>query len=528
MVPYMRRPVWAAAALMGITLLAAACGGGAAVRSTAGGGATTAAIPGAPDAAANRVVIMQGVDANTLDPAFTNATPEDNILMNIMQGLITRDANESLVPLLATAWKNLDPTTWDFTLRQGVKFQDGEDFNADAVKYTFDRLADPNLKAPNVSVLKRMQFKEVKVVGPYEVQIVTSAPQPILPDYLANFYILAPQYYSSHPEGYLATHPIGTGPFQLVSWVKNQAVTLQRWSGYWGPQPQLAEIVFKPEPEPATQLDALKTGAADIVTLLAPDQVKTVQAFPNAKVAAFESSRDVYIGFSVNRPYFKDARVRQAFNYAVNWDAIKNSLLGGYGERLGSIVRKKSDRNPAVQPYPYDPAKAKQLLAAANFPMDQQLILDTPVGRYTDDQQIAQVVASDLGQIGVHVTVKPVAWSIYAGQMAMQKKMDDLWLLGLGSTFTYQTDLFNVNPQSATDPSFWVNPEYIQAWNQLSQTFDPEQRRQLSYRIQQIIHDDPEWIFLWQQWEFYGVNKHLNYTPRPDEALPMADVSWQH
>jgi peptide/nickel transport system substrate-binding protein len=467
------------------------------------------------------------VDANTLDPAFTNSVPEGNILINVMDTLVRLDDKEQLEPDLAVSWKNLNPTTWEFKLRQGVKFQDGEPFNADAVKYTFDRLLDPKLKSPN-STLKQLDYAGVKIVDPYTIDIMTKTPQPLVPYYLANGnggFIVAPQYYSSHDEAYLATHPVGTGPYKFVSWVKNQAVTLQKWSGYWGTPAKIDTVIFKPEPEAATQMDALKTGAADITTVLTPDQLKTVNSFPNATVKGFQSGRDIYIGISTQRPYLSDVRVRQAMNYAVNWDDIKNSLLGGYGSRMATVVV-GHDVDPNAKPYPYDPAKAKQLLAEANFPMSQKLILDTPIGRYTDDEQIAQVVGSDLQAVGLQVTVKPITWSVYAGEMVTQDKMDDLWLLGLGSSYTAQQNLNYVNPAFFLNITHWNDPTFVKEFTQLSQTFDPAQRQKLAYSLQELVNEQAPWIFLWQQWEFYGVNKALNYTPRSDEEIPLWNVSW--
>ena len=525
------------ALLLTVGILATACGSGGTTASTAAGASSSAATASgqaaastaslAPDAAKNTVVVMQGVDANTLDPAFTNSVPESNVLINVMDTLVTFDDKEQLAPDLATSWKNINPTTWEFKLRQGVTFQDGEPFNADAVKYTFDRLGDPTLKSPN-STLKQLDYAGVKIVDPYTIDVLTKTPQPLVPYYLAGgngTFIVAPKWYSSHPESFLATNPVGTGPFKFVSWVKNQAITLQKWPGYWGTPAKLDTVVFKPEPEAATQMDALKTGAADITTVLTPDQLKTVNAFPDATVKGFQSGRDIYIGISTQRPYLSDYRVREAMNYAVDWNSIKTSLLGGYGSRMATVVV-GHDVNPNAQAYPYDPAKAKQLLAAANFPMNQKLVMDTPVGRFVDDQQIAQVVASDLQAVGLNVTVKPITWSVYVGEMVTQNKMDDLWLLGLGSSYTAQQNLNYVNPAFFLNITHWNDPTFVKDYTQLSQTFDPAQRQKLAYSLQELVNQQAPWIFLWQQWEFYGVNKALNYTPRSDEEIPLVNVGW--
>lgn len=518
--------------LLLVGALATACGGAASTTASTSGGASqagsttpAASVSGAPHAAKNEVVVEQGVDANTLDPGFTNSTPESNILINMMQGLTTFNSKEQVVPELATSWKNINPTTWQFQLRKGVKFQNGEPFNATAVQYRFNRDASKTIKETNGTDVT-IHFKSVKIVNPYEVDIITTQPEPLLPYLIANFYMLPPKYYSSHPLSYLATHPVGTGPYKFVSWVKNVAITETTWSGYWGPKPALKTIVFKPQSTAAAQMDALKTGSADITTVLTPSLIKQIDAFPNATVKGFKSGRDVFIGINFRKPWMQNVLVRQALNYAVNWNAIKTGLLDGYGSRMSSIVVSR-DKNPAIKAYPYDPTKAKQLLAEAHFPMSKNITLDTPVGRYTDDEQIAEVVGSDLNKIGMHVTVKPIPWSLYAGSMLMQGTMNSLFLIGLGSSYTAQQNLLWVAPHFALQMTNWNDPTFNKAYNALTQTFNPAQRQQLAYAAQQAVYNNPPWIFLWQQWEFYGVNKDLNYTPRSDETIPLWNVSWK-
>ncbi len=518
--------------LLTVGMLLAACGGGGSTTaSTAGSasssGTTTKAtsVSGAPDAAKNEIVVEQGVDANTLDPGFTNSTPEGNILINMMQGLTTINAKEQVVGVLATSWKNVNPTTWQFNLRKGVTFQNGEPFNATAVQYRFNRDASTTVKE-TAGTDVTIHFKQVNIINPYEVDIVTTQPEPLLPNLIADFFMLPPKYYSSHPLSYLATHPVGTGPFKFVSWVKGQAITETRWSGYWGTPAKVQTIVFKPEPEAATQMDALKTGAADITTVLTPDQIKQIDAFPNATVKGFQSGRDVFIGYNMRKPWMQNVLVRQAMNYAVDWNAIKTGLLDGYGSRMSSIVV-SHDKNPAIQAYPYDPAKAKQLLAQAGWSSSRPIIMDTPVGRYTDDEQIAQVVGSDLQKVGVNVTVKPIPWSVYAGSMLMQGTMNSLFLIGLGSSYTAQQNLLWVAPHFALQMTTWNDPAFNTAYNALTQTFGAAQRQKLAYQAQQAVYSNPPWIFLWQQWEFYGVNKNLNYTPRSNETIPLWNASWK-
>jgi len=479
------------------------------------------------------VVVDQGTDTESMDPMFTQARFSDNVMLTMFETLVTRDSAMHYSPLLAESWRILNPTTWQFKLRPGVRFQDGEPFNAAAVKYTIDRLYAPAIKAP--SFLKGfVQLDRIDVVNDSTVNIVTKAPAPLMLEWLVYFYMMAPKYYSAITLPQAALRPIGTGPYVFKEWVHDDHVTVTANPNYWGPKPSIGTIIFRPVPEDGTRIADLLSGSADIIVNVPPDQASRINGSSIAAVKTVEGGRDIFIGMRTDRPILRDARVRQAMNYAVDVDAIIKSLLNGTGRRMATVVN--AFANPAVKPYPYDPNKAKELMAEAGWKLTNGVLtnaqgqpftvtMDTPVGRYIADKEVAQAVASYLQAVGVQITVNALAWPIYSKKMFEDVNPADMYLLGLGSSFDGQDEIRYLQKDFGYNPTFWNNPDFEKTYAALNATVDPKQRTQDLYTLQLIAHDDPPIIYLYKQTDYYGANKRLNWSPRADELIVLQNAS---
>src|SRR6202011_279512 len=209
--------------------------------------------------AKSQVIVDQGVDTESMDPLFTKARFSDNIMLTIFETLVTRDSEMHYSPRLAESWKILSPTIWQVHLRRGIRFHDGEPFTAQAVKYSINRLYDPAIKAP--SFLKGFfELDRVDVVDYYTVNIVTKQPAPLMLEWLVNFYMVAPKYYSSVTLAQAALRPVGTGPYIFKEWVHDDHVAVTANPNYWGSKPQVQTIIFRPVPEAGTRIADLLSG----------------------------------------------------------------------------------------------------------------------------------------------------------------------------------------------------------------------------------------------------------------------------
>ncbi len=338
-----------------------------------------AAILGTPIVGATpkgTLTIAQGIDADTLDPHVTSSSAVWSITLNIYDTLITRDMEGKLQPGQAVSWRSLDDTTWE------IKFHNGEPLDAEAVKFSIMRVLDPNFKSVFGTGLGTVA--RVNVVDPLTVRVVTKAPDPILPSRLSmqQAQILPPKYSAEAGPRGLARKPVGAGPFKFVSWQKDEAVILEAVPDHWR-QPKVAKVIFKPIPEGASRVAAIRTGAVDIAAAIPPVDFASIQKGDRTYGIHTTSNRAFLLNMdTLTFKPFQDRRVRQAMNYAIDKQAIIQNTLNGYGKPIAtSVIPEAFGHNPNIKPYPYDLQKAKQLLAEAGYPNGFEVGYDTTYGR---------------------------------------------------------------------------------------------------------------------------------------------------
>jgi peptide/nickel transport system substrate-binding protein len=491
---------------------------------------------------AGQVVVMQGVDANTLDPSFRNSTPESNINAHIFSIMTGRDPKSlQIIPEFVQEWKLVDDLTWEFKFKPGAKFHDGTAIDAEAVAFSITRYANktiggkPTIQGSAFTI--QSSFESAAPVDATTVRMKTAAPAAIVPDLLSSMEVIPPSQYSDESEANLAkmaTKPVGSGAYKLVEWVKDDHVTLEVFDDYWGPKPTFKTVIIKPVAELSTRVLALQNGQADVIVNVAPDQAAVVDKSERGRISKVAGGRNIFIGMRNDRPQLADKRVRQAFNYAFNFDAVNRALLNASGARTKTIVNPPHEP-PDAKAYPFDLDKAKALMADAGWTpgsdgvlqKDGQklaVVMDAPSGRYIKDKEIAQAVQQDLQRLGVQVDLKVLDWSVYAGDMLNKRNPDDIFLLGLGSPFSGQTELNYIHKDYSLNSTYWQNPEYHQLYDQLKASLDDAKRQDLMNRMWAIAYDDPPWIYVWHQVDFYGVSKRLVWEARADERIRMTDA----
>jgi peptide/nickel transport system substrate-binding protein len=548
-----RRQLLRLAALLAATpalvSVAAACQSTAPAATTAPPNATT---PGAAAGAAPaqqapaassiaQVVVMQGVDANTLDPSFRNSTPEFNINAHIFNMMTWRDAKTlKITPEFVQSWTLVDDLTWDFKITSGAKFHDGTAVDAEAVAFSLTRYAKKQIGGkPTIqgTFTNLTGFDSATPVDATTVRMKTQTPAAIVPDLLSAVEVIPPSQYTDESEANLAkvaTQPVGSGPYKLAEWVKDDHVTLEVFDGYWGPKPAFKTVIIKPVAELSTRVLALQNGQADVIVNVAPDQAAIVDKSALGRISTVAGGRNIFVGMRSDRPFLADKRVRQAFNYGFNFDAVNRALLNGAGARTKTIINPPHEP-PDAKPYTYDLAKAKALLAEVGWTpgadgilqKDGQkfaVVMDAPNGRYIKDKEIAQAIQQDLQALGVQVDLRVLDWSLYAGDMLNKRQPDDIFFLGLGSPFDGQEELNYIHKDFSLNSTYWQSPEYHQLFDQLKATLDEQKRQDLMNRMWAIAYDDPPWIYIWHQVDFYGVSKRIIWEARADERIRMSEA----
>ena len=488
-------------------------------------------------APAGKVVIAQGVDPTTLDPQWHEETPAYNVLLNIYDTLLFRDKDLRIIPWLATSWKLVTPTTWEFKLRKGVKFHNGEAFDAEAVKFSLDRLRDPKLGNRQAGNFRLVT--SVDVVDTFTVRIITSKPFPTMENQLAlRGAVMAPKHFAGKDKTFADRNPVGTGPYKFVRWAKDDQLVLEANDGWWGGAPKVKTIVYRPIPEHAVRVAALQGGEVDIAVNIPPHLVPIIDKHPKLYISKAPSVRTIFIPIytsqfdTANKPVgpvdgpTKDKRVRQAIIAAANPDEIIKTVLEGQAIRTATpLTSKHFGFDKALAPVKQDPDRVKKLLAEAGFPNGIDLTLNSPDGRYLKDKEVAEAVGGQLTRAGIRTRVRTFEWTTYLNQMVYIHKANPMYLIGWGNT-TWDADgtltpLFRSGNPLANNH----NPDFDGMMDEAQTTVDPKRRQEIYARGQRLMLDDGAVLPLYQQMDLYGVNKRVTFQALSSEQIIGAWLS---
>ena len=357
----------------------------------------------------------------SIDPHFTATGTHAEALKQVFDTLIWSGDKLQLEPRLATSWKAVAPDVWEFKLRPGVKFHDGSDFTAEDVKFSIERI--PTVAGPNPTTIYVRRVKEVKIVDPLTVQVVTDGPAPNLPNDFIRLFVV------SHKAAAGLTKDnaneafnsgkaaIGTGPYKFVSWTPKDQLVLERFDGYWGPKEPWAKVVRKELPNDAARVAQLKAGQVDIIVRAPASDVPTLKRDPKLSVATVDT---VYLfnmeldlrdkptqvtakdGSALPKNPLQDVRVREAIDIALDRPALAEIAMEGLGSPANQLVTPTiAGFNKELPPIKPDIAKAKKLMADAGYADGFKVTFSFTSDRLPGDRQVGTSVAQMLARIGI-------------------------------------------------------------------------------------------------------------------------------
>jgi peptide/nickel transport system substrate-binding protein len=418
------------------------------------------------------LVLVIGAEPSQLDPQARDDGNERAINDQIYENLLFRAPDMSIVPGLAEALpESVDETTWRVKLRKGVMFHNGEPFNAEAAAYSINRLVDEEYN----SELRSFSgpILEAKVVDEYTIDIITDGPDPIILARLSTFLkMVPPKYFEENPDD-LVVKSIGTGPYKFVEWVQGDHVTLVANEDYWGGAPQIKDVVIRFIEEDATRLAALQAGEADFVRDLLPELIDQAPKVTHSPGIEFPIVR-----INTKKGVLADKRVRQALNYAVDKEALVDALFGTYATVADGQISGPGlwGYNPNLEPYPYDPDKARELLKEAGAE-GASLELVAERGRWLKDGELAEAVAQYLRDVGLDITFTMLEFG---------KWLDVLLITPPENHPDLQ---FSANGQEFLDADRPLRAYYSDKWNKAGNYFDPEMEALIVAQGQEL---DPE------------------------------------
>jgi peptide/nickel transport system substrate-binding protein len=493
-------------------------------------------------------------DITTIDPHGNNEGFTNAYLDSIYEPLVTRGKDLKVIPCLALSWETVNPTTTRFKLRQKVTFHDGTPFNADDVVFSIQRaLSDTSNFKPYLAGVK-----EAKKVDDYTVDIITDGPAPVLIGQLTEVRMMSkawctkhnvvkPQDYKNKEETFASRNANGTGAYILRTReadVKTVAVLNSNW---WGKREgNVTEIVYQPIKADATRLAALLSGEIDFVLDPSPQDIPRLKQDPKIKIVEGNENRTIFYGFDQYRDEllysdvkgknpFKDKRVREAFQLAIDLQALKTQVLRGLAIPTGVMFAPQVDGYPkdldkVVKP---DRERAKKLLAEAGYPKGFEVTLDCPNNRYIADEKICIATAAMLAQVNITVKVNAMPRAIYFPKI--QNLDTSFYMLGWGvPTFDSQyalQSLIRTRIEKTPDGDYnlgrYSNPKVDEAIDKLKTEIDPKKRAALAREATKIHMDDVGHIPLHFQVIPWAMRSNVSVVHRADNRLTVQWVKIQ-
>ncbi len=469
------------------------------------------------------ITVAFGTDATTLDPHMSTQISDTDLYYNIFDGLLRRDRNLKLVPALAVSWRNVNPTTWEFKLRENVQFHNGERFDANAVKFTLDRILDP---AQKVFVASQWNtVREVQVVDPHLVRIVTKEPDPLLPARTASYgrEILPPQYFQQVGAQAFARRPVGTGAWMLKDWKKDEHIVLEANKKWWGGAPKIDKVTIRPIPESAARVAALLAGEVDVVASVPPAQVDTITRSGKASVKSAPQATMIVFMANVRKAPLGDKRFRQAISLAIDRPSLVQNLYRGYAKLPnGPIADTDFSYDPATPPLAYDPEKAKALLRDVGY-KGELVELDTPEGAFPQDREMTEAVAGMLQKVGINAKVNVIELAVRV-QTIRTQAFNGLYNAAPYSTLLDPDGVLWRLLAPGSSHRYWENAESDKLMAEGRGTVDQGRRLALYRKAIAIMMDEMPWIVMTQAVYVWGHTSRVDYTPRGDERIIFSEI----
>ena len=473
----------------------------------------------APTGDPGRVTIAVTTEPSTLDPQAVNDRSSRVVTANLFESLLGRDASTALVPVLATGYEAFDEDTWRFSVREGVTFHDGQALDAQAVADALNRMLDPDYSTQRDSYVRGISV--VEAVDTYTVDIHTDGVNATLPLQIAQLPIFAPGTADTVGE-----NPVGTGPYVFESWERGQQITAVRNESYWGDAPSIDAFTVRFIPDKQTSLAALTAGEVDLVLDILPEQVPLV---PQAlSVPATEYS---YIALNALRPDLAPPEIRVAMNLAVDKELIAETLYEGYAKPNDAqhLSPGMLGYNADIGPFPYDPDRAREIMAEHGWNEDNPLFLEiyAPIGRYLRGVETTQAVATMLNDVGFNTEVRLAEWTRFRAGSRIRGEEPGAYdaRYGWNSNEWFdgaRTRNFLVCGGSS---SKLCDELVTDLFEQAGSTTDQDLRSILYQRAWARLHENPHAIYLLQQDLIYGATERLDWQPRLDDEYLVSEMS---
>ncbi|MCA1971227.1 MAG: ABC transporter substrate-binding protein [Caenispirillum sp.] len=506
---------------------------------------TVAAAPAVALAAETHLSIGMAAPITSLDPHEDSNSPNNATSRHIWDSLINRGGAAENKPQLATAWEIVDDTHWRFTLREGVKFHDGSDFDAEDVVVSLLRARD---KPSQAFASYTRNIAKVTAEDAHTVVVETAIPDPMILNSLSRIRIISSEFAdASIAEFENGPAAVGTGPFKLISYTPGDRIELERNDAYFAGPAVWDKVTLRLVPDEGGRLASLLAGDLDLIESLPAEGVERVESNPDLKIIRGQSTRLVYLGMDVARdtsPYvtakdgsplaknpFKDERVRKALLMAMNREAIVERIMQKNGTVAHQFVADGYfGHSDAVEPVPYDPQRAKELLAEAGYPDGFAVTIHGPSGRYVNDREVVQAAGQMLARIGIDAKVEVLPWSVYSNKYSSGEYSLFLGSWGVNTGEVSNPAVAVVAGRNADKGTGRYNgsgidvPEINELLDKATATLAEDVRAPLLQKVSELTFNSHWLLPMHYENVVMGAKKGIEFTPRGDKYTLAYEV----
>lgn len=479
-------------------------------------------------------VVAQDVAPRMMNPHGDDSDAGLQYMANFFDGLLQRKAPEGkLAPALAVKWDRLDLLTWKFWLRKGVRFHNGNPFTAQDVKFTFERLSDPEVSE---FINTGKSIASIDIIDDYTVVIKTKKPSPWFANNMHQIFMMDKESTEARDQGDVMVRPIGTGAYKLVEWVKGSYVRMEANEDYWEGAPPIKKVEIRPIKESSTRFAALVSGQVEIVTGVPVELYDRVLKNPKLKVVSRPARRSIFLALG-NKPGspMEDVRVRKAMYMAINEDEIIKKIMRGHATPAAQVPDPPTiGYNPEIRRLPYDVNAAKKLLKEAGYEKGFEVTLSGPNDRYVNDAKIAEAVAKYLAKVGIKVRLDVKPKSIFFPQVARGEL--EFYLIGwfdgafdMGRTYS---KIAHTRDQEGgwggLNGAAYSDPEVDRMLEASFDIVNPAERARALQKLNYLaMVDKIVWIPLHYQEDLYAIQKGkgIKFNPRPDRWMVYKEIS---
>ncbi|WP_252504138.1 ABC transporter substrate-binding protein [Sporosarcina sp. Marseille-Q4943] len=539
-----KKRMWSAALMLLLVLstVLAACGGNGS--SSSNGNSNSDSSSGSGNTQ-DILVFGRGGDSTSLDPSRVTEGETFKVTVNLYETLLNfGEQDTSVQPGLAKEWNTDDGLTYTFKLQEGVKFHDGTDFNADAVVKNFERWANGDAeKFPYYNSMfggfkgdEGHVIESVTADGDHTVIIKLKRPQaPFLKNIAMSMFAIASPTAFEKGDDQFERNPVGTGPFKFVDWKPNESITIEKFDDYWQEGlPKLNKVIFRSIPDNSARLNALIAGEIDLADGINPADGEKIEGNADLQLIERPSMNVGYLGLTVTRPPFDKKEVRQAMNYAINKETIIESFFEGRANIAKNPMPPSiSGYNDDIEPYEYNPEKAKELLAKAGYPDGFEMELwAMPVPRpyMPDGAKVAEVIQSNLADIGVKAKIVSYEWPTYLDKAS--KGEADAFMLGWtgdnGDADNFLYVLLDEDNIGSNNYTYFKNDAMHDLFIEAQTEVDEDKRIQLYRKAQEIIHEEAPWVPIAHSTPLLAAAKDLTgFVPHPTGSDLLSNVEFK-